>query len=206
MCGVISARRRTLCPEGSKMAGIKVTYFDQTGPANTDETLRIASERAEQLGIDAFVVASTHGGTGVKAVEAFRGKKVIVVTSCTGFEEPNTQRLTEENRRRIEELGGVVHTATHGLGGVGRAVRRKFGSYQWDEIMASTLRLLGQGMKVTCEITAMAADAGLVRTDQDVIAIGGSSGGADTAIVVQPANVHSFFDIKVREILCKPRL
>ena len=188
------------------MAKTTVTYFDQAGATNTDETLRIAGHRAEQLGIDTFVVASSTGGTGVKAVGAFKGKKVVVVSSCTGFEAPDAQRLTAENRKRIEESGGVVHTATHGLGGIGRAVRRKFDSYQPDEIMASTLRLLGEGMKVTCEISAMAADAGLVRTDQEVIAIGGSSGGVDTAIVVQPANVHSFFDIKVKEILCKPRL
>ena len=52
----------------------------------------------------------------------------------------------------------------------------------------------------------MAADAGLVRTDEDIIAIAGSGRGADTAVVMRPANAHDFFDLKVREILCKPRL
>ena len=188
------------------MADVTVTYFDETGPANTDAVLRLAKKRAEELGIDTFVVATTKGNVGVKAAEAFRGRKVVVVTHCTGFEAPDTQQLTEENRRRIQEMGAVIHTATHGLSGVSRAVRLKFDTYLLGEIMASTLRLLGHGMKVTCEITAMAADAGLVRTDQEVIAIAGTSEGADTAIVVQPANVHSFFDMKVQEIICKPRL
>ena len=60
-------------------------------------------------------------------------------------------------------------------------------------------------MKVVIEISVMAADAGLVRTDEDIIAIGGSGGGADTAVVLKPVNSNDFFDLKVKEILCKPR-
>ena len=60
-------------------------------------------------------------------------------------------------------------------------------------------------MKVAAEITIMAADAGLVRTDEEVIAIGGSSRGADTAIIVRPANASRFFELKIKEIICKPR-
>ena len=45
-------------------------------------------------------------------------------------------------------------------------------------------------MKVVLEIAAMAADAGLVRTDEDVICIGGTGRGADTAVVLQPNYVH----------------
>ena len=61
-------------------------------------------------------------------------------------------------------------------------------------------------MKVACEITIMAADAGLVRTDEEVIAIAGTHSGADTAIVVQPSNANRFFNLRVKEIICKPRL
>ena len=188
------------------MTDVTVTYFGETGPVNTDAVLRLAKKRAEELGIDTFVVASTRGGVGVKAAEAFRGKKVVVVTHCTGFDAPDTQQLTEENRTRIRELGAIIHTGTHALGGIGRAVRLKFDSMQLDEIVANTLRLHGEGTKVACEIAAMAADAGLVRTDQEVVAIAGTGGGADTAVVVRPAHVHNFFDMKVREVLCKPRL
>jgi hypothetical protein len=52
----------------------------------------------------------------------------------------------------------------------------------------------------------MAADAGLIRTDEEAIGIGGSGGGADAAVVLQPANTHTFFDLRVKEIICKPRL
>jgi len=60
-------------------------------------------------------------------------------------------------------------------------------------------------MKVACEIAMMAADGGHVSTTEDVISIGGSGKGADTAIVLRPVNAHKFFDLKVKEIVCKPR-
>jgi hypothetical protein len=42
--------------------------------------------------------------------------------------------------------------------------------YPFEEVVANNLRIFGQGMKVTCEITLMAADSGLGRTDEDVMA------------------------------------
>jgi hypothetical protein len=51
----------------------------------------------------------------------------------------------------------------------------------------------------------MATDAGFVQSGSEVVSIGGNGGGADTAIVLMTANTHRFFDIRVREIICKPR-
>ena len=51
----------------------------------------------------------------------------------------------------------------------------------------------------------MAADAGLIPTDRKVIAVGGSRGGSDTAIVLKAAHMNNFFDLEVRKILGKPR-
>ncbi len=188
------------------MTSVATTYFEEAGAANTDAVLAIAKKRADELGVDAVVVATTTGSTAVKAARLFKSPPLVVVTHCAGFKGPNTQQLTDENRELLREQGVPVHTATHALGGIGRAIRREYKTMQVDEIVGNTLRLFGQGMKVACEIAAMAADAGLVRTDAEVIAISGSSRGADTAIVVQPANVHDFFALRIKEILCKPRL
>ena len=182
----------------------KIVYFDKPGVDNMEETLRIAKKRADELGIKTFVVASTVGNTGARAVEVFKGMNVIVVSHSAGFRGPNTQELTEENREKIVKGGGVIFTATHLFSGVGAAMRKKFTTYLLGDIVANTLRLLGQGMKVVVEITVMAADAGLVRTDEDVIAIAGTGRGADYAVVVRPVNSADFFDLKIKEILCKP--
>jgi len=180
-------------------------YFAEPGSANTEKTLEIAKKRAEQLGIKTIVVASTSGETGVKAVKLLANYKVVVVTHATGFPAPDVQELTPQNRARLLEKGAIILTATHAFGGVGRAVRRRFNTYQVDEIIAQTLRVFGQGTKVACEIALMAADAGLIRTDEEVISIGGTASGADTALVIKPAHTHDFFELKVREVLCKPR-
>ena len=83
-------------------------------------------------------------------------------------------------------------------------MRKKFNMYLFEEVVANTLRIFGQGMKVACEITLMAADAGLVRSDEDVVAMGGTGKGVDTALVLSPVNSQDFFDLRVKEILCKP--
>jgi hypothetical protein len=188
----------------------KTTYFNKPGgEENTSATLALAKARAEELGIKTIIVASTVGGTAVKAVDVFQGHKVIVVTHVASFREPDTQEFTEENRKIVESKGGIIHTAAHAFGGIHRALHRGDGPPPPQpvigDVIAMTLRTFGQGMKVACEIAAMAADAGLVRTDEEVIAIGGTGRGADTAVVLQPQPTHRFFNLKVKEVICKPR-
>lgn len=190
----------------------KTVYFDNPGGENTDEVLRIAKQRAEELGIKTIVVASTHGDTAVKAVDVFDGMKLIVVRHSTGFREPDVQEFTEENRKIVESKGVPIVTAAHAFGGISRALRQgdipeTRQTYVVGDLIAHTLRIFGEGMKVACEIAVMAADAGLVRTDEEVISIAGTGRlrGADTAIVLKPDTAHRFFDLRVKEILCKPR-
>ncbi len=182
-----------------------VVYFGREGKENTERTLEIAKARADELGIRTVLVATTTGETGARAAEFFQGYNLVVVTHSTGLRQPNEQELIEENRAVMERAGAKILTCQHAFGGVGRAVRKKLGTYQLEEIMAYTLRIFGEGMKVACEIALMAADAGLVRTDEEVIAIAGTGRGADTAVVLVPANTQAFFDLRILEILCKPR-
>jgi len=183
---------------------LKTTYFENAGKENTAEVLRIVKQRAEELGIKTIVVASTAGDTAVRATEVFSGLKIIVVSHVAGFLKPDTQELTEENRKVIESRGVVVLTTTHLFSGLSAAMRKKYNTYVIGDIVTNTLRIFGEGIKVVCEIAAMAADGGLVRTDEDIIAIGGTGRGADTAVVLRPVNSSDFFDLKVKEILCKP--
>lgn len=180
-------------------------YFEQPGPKNTEKTLEFARKRADKLGIKTILVATTSGDTAVRALRVFQDLNIVVVSHSTGFGGSDLQELNEENKQKIIAGGGKLLTATHAFGGVGRAVRKKLSTYQVDEIIAFTLRIFGEGLKVACEITLMAADTGLVRTDSDVIAIGGTGRGADTAVVIKPSNAQTFFDLQVCEIICKPR-
>jgi len=183
----------------------KTLYFTSAGETNTEALLKFVKDYAEARGVNHIVVASTTGETGVKASEVFKGFNVVVVTHHAGFTEPGAQELNEENRLKILENGAHVLTATHALSSVERAIRKEFGTIQPLELIAHTLRRLGEGTKVCVEITLMASDAGLIPMDRDIIAVAGSSRGADTALLIKPANASRFFDLKIREIIAKPR-
>lgn len=184
---------------------IQCRYFKKPGSQNTRAVLEIAGARAEVLGIDTVLVATCSGKTAFEALEVLgTGKKIIAVTHVTGFREPNHQELSPDTRRQLESRGIQVLTCQHAFGGVGRAVRNKLSTYQIDEIIAFTLRTFGEGTKVAIELALMAADAGFIRTDEDVISIGGTGKGADTALVLRPANSFRLFDLKVKQVICKP--
>jgi hypothetical protein len=190
----------------SRSISTTTTYFTGAGKENTGDTLELAKRRADDLNIRTIICATTSGKTGAAAAKVFEGYRFIAVSHSTGRKVPNVQVLEDEYRSQIESNGGIILTTTHAFGGIGRAVRRQFNTMQVDEIIAHTLRCLGQGMKVVSEITLMAADAGLVRTDEEVVAIGGTGHGADTAVVLQPVNAQDFFKLRIKEIICKPRL
>jgi hypothetical protein len=181
-------------------------YFKKTGRENTGKTLEAAAKRAGELGIQNVVVASTSGETGLMAANIFTSKNLVIVTHSTGFVKPDYQELLPEFRKKIEEAGAKILTCQHALGGVGRAVRKKLETYELEEIIAYTLRIFGEGTKVAIEIALMAADAGLIPTREPCISVGGSDQGADTAILMKPAHAQNFFDLRIMEILAKPRL
>jgi uncharacterized protein len=184
----------------------ETVYFENPGPQNTEKTLKLAKERADKLGIKNIVVASTTGETGAKASKLFKNYNLIIVTHVTGFKTPDTQEFLPEHCTTIQNNNAKILTTTHAFGTLGRAINKKFETIQIDGIIANVLRLLGQGTKVACEISCMATDAGLIKTTEDTIAIGGTRSGADTAILLKPTNTHSFFNLKIKEIICKPHL
>ncbi len=184
----------------------ETVYFAQPGRANTDRVLELVRRRATELGIRNIIVPSNTGETGLRALAALDGFNVIVVTHSMGFTAPDVQELVPENRQSLVAGGATMVTAAHAFGGIGRSVRRRFNTFQVDEIMAHTLRVLGDGLKVACEVTMMAADAGAIRVADEAIALGGTGHGVDTAVILKPANAQDFFSLRIREIICKPRL
>ena len=183
----------------------KTLYCESQGKLNTDAVLDYVKEYAQNVGVENIVIASSTGETGAKASALFKGMHVVIVSHFCGFNEPGKHQLTEQSRKVILENGAQILTATHALSSVERAIRRELGGVQPLELIAHTLRRMGEGTKVCVEITMMAADSGLIPVDKDIIAVAGTSGGADTALLIKPANASKFFDLKIREIIAKPR-
>jgi hypothetical protein len=180
-------------------------YFEHAGKDNTEQTLQIAKDEALKRGIKYIVVASTVSDTGLQAAKMLKGTgiKLIVVTHSTGHRQPGEQLFNPETRREIESLGGVVFTGTDTFTGYEIAMGLR-GWVSPQALISAVLRMFGQGMKVCIEIVAMAGDAGLIPIG-DVIAVAGTGRGADTAIVVVANSTNRLFDIKIREILAKPK-
>jgi hypothetical protein len=182
----------------------KATYFRTAGEQNTKALLKIVKEYINKENIENIIVATNTGETGAKAAKTFKGKNVVVVTHCYGFQAPGKFELKEEFKKEILANGAKIHTATHALSSAERAVRKKFGTLEPLELISNTLRLMGEGTKVCVEITLMAADAGLIPADKDVVAVAGTGNGADTALLIKPANAARFFDLRIREVIAKP--
>jgi len=182
----------------------EVSYFVKAGKQNTDAVLKLVKGYVKREGIKCVVVASSSGETGAKAAKLLKGFNVVVVTHHHGFLEAGKSELNPEFVEEIEANGGKVFTGTHALSSADRAIRKQLGTVEALELIAYTFRLMGQGTKVCVEITLMAADAGLIPVDGDVVAVGGTGTGADTALRIKPANSARIFDLKIREIIAKP--
>jgi hypothetical protein len=182
-----------------------VTYFAQRGKVNTKAVFELARKRAAELSIAQIVVPSTGGAMGLMAPNELPGLDVIVVTHSTGYTEPWHQEMPASVIEELRGKGARVVTATHAFGGVGRSVRKKFGTWEVEEIIAQTLKRLGEGVKVAVEVSLMAADAGCFKQHSEIIALGGTGRGLDTALVLRPTHAQTFFDLEILEIICKPR-
>lgn len=180
------------------------TSFEQAGKENSERALAVLAAGLERYGVRQAVIASTYGDTGLAAARLLRDREVelVVVTHNFGFREPGRVEMSTEVRAELEAMGARVHTGTMPFRTIGTAVREKLGTSQQD-LIANTLRLFGQGVKVCVEIVLMAADAGLIRP-ADVLAVAGTGRGADTVTLIAPQSSNKLFDLKVRDILAKP--
>lgn len=183
-----------------------IHYFETKGRENTENTLKLAVETANALGIKHIVLATTDGGTAKMMADSIdhEGITVTAVTHAFGQAEPNTNPMSDDLRRYLTEKGFRVCTAAHALSGAERSLSNTFTGVYPVEIIAHTLRMFGQGTKVCVEICAMAADAGLIRTGEPVVAVGGTGRGADTAVVLRSEVSSRILKTKIDRIICKP--
>jgi len=185
----------------------KSIYFEKAGPKNTHQTLQVSKSRAQLLKIRKIVVATNTGDTAVKCATMLTDTDIelIAVTLAAGRWEdhcpPDPEKLDE-----LQQRGVRIITATQALmGNIGMAIKRRLGGLSDTELISHTLYCFSQGVKVAVEIAVMAADAGLLAMDEEVVAIAGTNRGADTALVLTPAYSNDFFSLKIREIIAMPR-
>ena len=182
-----------------------ITYFEKAGIDNTDNLIEVVKERQEELDIKTILVASNTGNTALKVSDELNNVNIVSITHHAGFREKGKLETDPNVAKQLEERGIIIYAGSHALSGVGRGISNKFGGVTPVEIIAQTLRMFSQGIKVCVEISIMAADAGLVPVDEEIIVIGGTANGADTAVILKPVNMSAIFDLRINEIIAMPR-
>ena len=184
----------------------EVWYFPGVGPENTPACLDLM-EKAVAEGFRHIVAASTTGDSGAQAARRLEGKGVnlVVVGHSVGFKGPNIDEFLPEHYEAIVSRGGKVLKATILTHSLEASLAEMFKGSEPTLLIANTLRRLGQGLKVCCEIVMEAVDAGLIPEEEEVVAIGGTARGWDTVAIIKSAASKRFLKLSVLEIWAKPR-
>jgi hypothetical protein len=199
----------------------KIIYFDKPGPQNTDAVIQAVKKRLKNSEIKYVVVASESGKTALKVAKALKNLnvRIVCISGYAGIRKTEGRPWPDIRGKLKEELNNLNVKVLNETPWIFRSSAI---DYQFlAEAAPSTImhkilsRLMGYGFKTAIEITLLAAEAGAVPTDEEVIAIAGTGwlgGGADCAIIVRPSVLPNawFMDvekgIEVREIIAMPRV
>lgn len=163
------------------------TLYLKPGGRSTAPLVEAVAERVGEGDLASVVVASTKGKTAAAVGEALKGSAQVV--SVTEF------AYGDDVKKAMKKLK-VVPVENADL-----PIQDRRG-------MREALEIFGAGVKAALEVAAIAAERGLV--SGKTMAVAGSRGGLDTALVVRPAPPASFSDpdpgkrMAVLEVLALP--
>jgi len=171
------------------MQRVQVTHFDKTSDGDperiTEETLRLAKRRGDEIGVTHFVIASSTGFVAKKALDELVDRALVFVGEAREwYDKGFLKELASKN----------IHVIfSHEV------------KYTYASDVQVAFRRLSEGAKVCPEIVMIAADKDLIPVGKEVIAIAGTGSGADTSMVIVSAKSKNFEELKIRELICKPR-
>jgi len=163
-----------------------IFYFEAPGERNTNTTLKTVREWAQKCSIKRVYVPSKSGNTAQKAYNLFKNANIQL--TIVG---------TDQNIFSSEILAQLRGNGT-------RVCFYKDVPYTYPPDMKTAFRRMGEGFKVAVELGIIAAylDDG---NSEDVICLGGTKKGVDTALIIKPSKSETFDQLEVREIIAKPR-
>ena len=169
-----------------------VEYFMDPGSQNTEKVIDAVKNRIISGGVKTIVVASSSGETGVKFARELKEAAAVIAISHGEMNPRHKRQITEYGGKPVDQ----THLALHAKGM--DDVRRSFYTF-------------GQGFKVAVEVILIAADKREISLYEDVIGVGGTGRGADTAIMARATPSKEIFTnnerkkLEIREILAMPR-
>lgn len=188
----------------------QIVYFEDTAKAeeNTRAVVALVGEYLKRGDARYVVLATNTGYVGAQfapLAKAHPEVTFIGVKMAPAVDKIYDITFSDEHLKVMQGAGMKLVCGTHALtGGVDRALRAKFQGYPPSAVMAETLYLFSQGMKVCVEIIAMAADAGLLPEGEQVVSCAGTGHGSDTVIAAASAASANLFELDIHRVLAMP--
>lgn len=182
--------------------------FEEKGEQNTSKCFDLVKDRMEERAVEKVVVASTSGENGVRALRKFEDLevKIVVVSHQFGYKKDGKIEFDDQKRKKIERADNASLVVTSDLlTRVPKMFRGKYGGSTKLDIIADTLRIFSEGVKVCVECSVQATDSGEISPGEEVAVIAGTAHGADTAVILESAHSHKLFEFDIKEIICIPR-
>ena len=173
----------------AKIIEKSISYFGTKGKDNTADLAGIVVKRLEKGDISAVAVATTSGRTALAVAEAVGRRKPVF-----GVNFQNSTKLDPDLKRKAEEAGAVFMPDEPAAKYI-----KEIAGHSPD-----SFRCFGQGMKVAVEVIMQSVEVGHIAAGDLVIGIGGTSWGADVAIVARAAGGDNLSGLWISEILAKP--
>lgn len=191
----------------------EVYYFDEPGEENTQLVIEAVSWRLEAGGIKKVIVASTSGETATQFARSLKGKAELLCVSEAPYRREWGEEwpcIKQEFRQELERLGvTIIDKAPYVFHNSVLETAHWSGAFP-ERLVKETLYCFGQGMKVAVEVVLIGVSCGYVTPYEDVISVGGSGKGADTAIMLRATYPACLFDkdpakrLEIREIIAMP--
>ena len=198
----------------SEVVKREVYYFNEPGEQNTGLVVEAVVRRLEAGGVTKVIVATTSGETGVKFAHSLRGKAELVCVSEAPYRHEAWGEkwpcLQEGYKQELEQLGALIVDQAPYVFHSSILEKSMWGSLSPEQLVKETLYSFGQGLKVAVEVALIAVSCGYVPPHEDVIGVGGSGKGADTAIVLRATYPATMFTkepnkrLEIKEILAMP--
>lgn len=197
----------------AKVIRRQVYYFDEPGEQNTELVIEAVSQWLEGGGIKKVVVASTSGETAAKFARTLKDKAELLCVSEAPYRREWGEQwpcFKREFRLELQKMGIIIIDRAPYIfhESVLEAARWPFVSPEM--LVKETLYCFGQGMKVAVEVALAGVSGGYITPYEEVISVGGSGEGADTAIVLRATYPACLFDkdpakrLEIREIIAMP--
>jgi len=191
----------------------EVYYFNEPGAGNTELVIQAVAQRLEAGGIEKVIVANTSGETAVKFARRLKGSVELICVSQAPYRQEWGESwpcLKEEFREELEALKVAIIDKVPYLFHNSVLEAARWSETFPERLVKETLYCFGQGMKVAVEVALMGVSCGYVPPFEDVIGVGGSGSGADTAIVLRATYPACLFGkdpakrLEIKEVIAMP--